>query len=101
MATRNPIWSRDELIVTLEFYLQYAPSIPGKSSNKIAELSDFLNRLQSMMGGDIPNKFKNINGVYMKLMNIRRFDPNYEGTGLQRGNKNEEIVWNYDASLLN
>jgi 5-methylcytosine-specific restriction protein A len=30
----------------------------------------------------------------MKLMNFRRFDPDYEGTGLQRGNKDEEVVWN-------
>ena len=34
----------------------------------------------------------------MKLMNFRRFDPDYEGTGLQRGNKDEEVVWDLFAS---
>ena len=91
---RNPPWSRDELIVTLDFYLRHIPSIPGKKSSEISKLSDFLNRLQSKLGGDRPDRFRNINGVYMKLMNFRRFDPDYEGKGLQRGNKDEEVVWN-------
>jgi len=91
---RNPPWSRDELIVTLDFYLRHIPSIPGKKSSEISELSDFLNRLQSKLGGDRPDRFRNINGVYMKLMNFRRFDPDYEGKGLERGNKDEEVVWN-------
>ena len=91
---RNPPWTRDELIVTLDFYLRHIPSIPGKKSSEISKLSDFLNRLQSKLGGDRPDRFRNINGVYMKLMNFRRFDPDYEGKGLQRGNKDEEVVWN-------
>src|SRR5262249_20766123 len=36
--------------------------------------------------------FRNEAGVYMKLMNFRRFDPNY-GTGLGRGSKVDEQVW--------
>jgi 5-methylcytosine-specific restriction protein A len=95
---RNPSWSRDELIVTLDFYLRYTPTIPGKTSHEISELSDFLNHLQSWMGGDLPDKFRNINGVYMKLMNFRRFDPDYGGTGFQRGGKDEEVVWNRYSS---
>ena len=45
--------------------------------------------------------FRNPNGVYMKLMNFRRFDPVYQAqgkTGLTRGNKLEETVWNDFAS---
>jgi 5-methylcytosine-specific restriction enzyme A len=98
MTIRNPPWSRDELIVTLDFYLQHTPSIPNKKTSEISELSDFLNRLQSKMGGELPDKFRNINGVYMKLMNFRRFDPDYEGKGLERGNKDEEVVWKLYSS---
>lgn len=29
----------------------------------------------------------------MKLMNFRRFDPDYPGKGLERGGKDEEVVW--------
>jgi 5-methylcytosine-specific restriction protein A len=94
MAIRNPSWSRDELIVTLEFYLRHKSTIPNKQSPEITELSDFLNRLQSKLGGDASDTFRNVNGVYMKLMNFRRFDPAYTGKGLERGNKDEEVVWN-------
>jgi predicted HNH restriction endonuclease len=42
-------------------------------------------------------KFRNPNGVYMKIMNFRRFDPHYLAQGkkgLQRGGKLEGEVWN-------
>lgn len=98
MATRNPKWSRDELIVTLDFYLRHRPSIPDKRSTQVSELSNFLNRLQVKLGGEIGDKFRNPNGVYMKLMNFCRLDPSYEGKGLERGGKDEEVVWNLYAS---
>jgi 5-methylcytosine-specific restriction enzyme A len=34
----------------------------------------------------------------MKLMNFRRFDPDHKGKGLQRGNKDEGVVWKLYAS---
>ncbi len=47
--------------------------------------------------GIVPGpKFRNNNGVYMKLMNFRRFDPEFqkEGkVGLTSGNQLEETVW--------
>ena len=95
---RNPIWTRDELIVTLDFYLTYAPAIPGKSSPELSALSTFLNDFQQKMGGIRPEKFRNNNGVYMKLMNLRRLDPNYEGKGLERGSKEDGVVWNIYSS---
>ena len=98
MVTRNPSWSRDELIVALDFYLTHPSSIPGKNSKEILELSSFLNALKSKVGGEISETFRNANGVYMKLMNFRRFDPSSTGVGLQRGNKDEEVVWNLYSS---
>ena len=95
---RNPPWGRDELIVTLQFYLTHTPSLPGKSSPEIVELSEFLNILQVKSGGTVPDKFRNPNGVYMKLMNLRRFDPEYSGKGLESGSKDELSVWERYAS---
>lgn len=101
MTKRNPPWNRDELLITLDFYLQHTPTIPAKNSTEITELSDILNHLQSKLGGNIPDRFRNTNGVYMKLMNFRRFDPDYEGVGLQRGNKDEKVVWDLYAHKPN
>lgn len=91
---KNPHWTRDEHIVALDFYLQHTPNIPDKDSQEIRELSRSLNLLQQSIGGETPEKFRNENGVYMKLMNFRRFDPAYKGVGLANGNKDEEVVWN-------
>ena len=90
---RNPAWTRDELIVSLDFYLRHAPVIPGKNSQEVSDLSTFLNELQAKLGGSRPEKFRNHNGVYMKLMNFRRLDPGYKGKGLERGNRDEEVIW--------
>ena len=90
---RNPTWSRDELIVTLDFYLRHKQKIPSKKSKEIHELSDFLNRLNEKLGGETFDKFRNVNGVYMNIMNFLRFDPDHKGKGLTGGGKDEEVVW--------
>lgn len=91
---RNPPWSRDELILTLDFYKRHSPKFPGKHSEEIQALSETLNKLSRITETTGDERFRNASGVYMKLMNFRRFDPNNKGSGLQRGNKDEEVVWN-------
>ena len=97
---RNPRWSRDELIVTLDFYLTHTYALPGKSSAEIVRLSEFLNALQTIWQANIPGKFRNPNGVYMKLMNFRHIYPDYAGKGLDRGSKADSAVWERYASNL-
>jgi 5-methylcytosine-specific restriction enzyme A len=100
LVSRNPTWSRDELILALELYVEFEGNPPGKTSKNIRELSDLLNK----MGAQIANRnaeFRNPNGVYMKVMNFRRFDPTYISQGkkgLQRGGKLEEDVWHRFAT---
>jgi predicted HNH restriction endonuclease len=98
--SRNPPWSRDELILALDLYVRFKGNPPGKSSPEIMGLSSLLNRIAGGSGGEAED-FRNPNGVYMKLMNFRRFDLVYQAqgkTGLTRGNKLEETVWNDFAS---
>ena len=40
-----------------------------------------------------PEKFRNANGVYMKLMNFCWIDPDYSGKGLDQGSKKDKEVW--------
>jgi 5-methylcytosine-specific restriction protein A len=99
----NPDWTRDELIVALSFYLRHRLRVPGKASDEIAELSASLNRLGEKLfaSSERTPTFRNKNGVYMKLMNFRRLDPQYTvagKTGLPRGNKADEEVWAEFAS---
>lgn len=91
---RSPPWTRDELILALDLYIHHKPSTLSQKHPKVVDLSNILNQLP--IHGHRPDKakFRNPNGVYMKLGNFLRLDPTYEGKGLQRGGKLEEQIWN-------
>lgn len=92
-ANRNPKWSRDELILALELYMRVNPLHTSDNNPDIIALSETLNSLPIHPQAEHGEKFRNANGVYMKLCNFLRFDPNYRGSGLQRGGKLEKAVW--------
>jgi|GEM_PF-3801178 hypothetical protein len=63
IQTKNPTWSRDELILALDLYACFKGNPPGKGSSAVVELSNVLNE----MGAQIANRasdFRNPNGVY-------------------------------------
>ncbi|MFC1973901.1 HNH endonuclease [Chloroflexota bacterium] len=91
--TRNPDWTRDELLLTLDLYFRVYQIYNHKGHPEIVELSNLLNSLPIHPRSGKSEKFRNPNGVYMKLCNFLRFDPSYEGTGLPRGSKLDEKVW--------
>ena len=98
-STTNPDWTRDELILALDAYLKYRPNPPRKTSPEIQALSQTLIRLGAKLfpPEQKTDTFRNPNGLYMKLMNFRRFDPNFAligGKGLNRGAQLEAEVWN-------
>jgi 5-methylcytosine-specific restriction protein A len=96
---RNPSWNRDELILALELYQRHQGNPPGKSSKEVVELSSLLNKMGAVFANGNAD-FRNPNGVYMKVMNFRRFDPLYlkQGKkGLERGGKLEAEIWNLFA----
>jgi 5-methylcytosine-specific restriction protein A len=95
MAARNDLdWTEDEHLLALDLYFRFNPLTINKKHASVVELSDLLNRLpihpQALRG----EKFRNPDGVYMKLCNFLRLDPSYAGKGLSRGAKGEEVVWN-------
>lgn len=98
--SRNPPWTRDELILALDFYIRHRDPIPGKGSAAIAKLREEINAVAVSLGLTGNETLRNIDGVYMKLMNFRAHDPAYTdrgGKGLQRGNKDEPVVWDLFA----
>lgn len=93
---RNPPWTRDELILALELYMRSPRSPAGITSKEVADLSETLTLLGQRLGKSADATYRNANGVYMKMMNFRRFDPTVISTGrvgLSRGNKDEATVW--------
>lgn len=103
-ATRNPVWSRDELILALDLYVRYRPAFPDDKHPDVIALSELLNRLGAVTDVARIAKFRNPNGVAMKLQNFRRLDPDQAGKGLPGGGRGEEEVWStffYDRVRLN
>jgi 5-methylcytosine-specific restriction protein A len=98
---RNPNWTRDELILALELYLRNPTSPASKESIEVKRLSEELNRLQQCLGQSASSTLRNANGVYMKMMNFRRFDPAYISQGkrgMTHGNALEAVIWNEFSS---
>lgn len=90
---RNPKWHRDEIILALDLYFsQDRGSIDGKNP-KIIELSKILNALPLFPDRPDEEKFRNPNGVTLKLSNFMPFDPNYKGKGMTGGSKLDKEVF--------
>lgn len=92
-SRRNPDWTRDELILALDLYIQTRSRSLQKSDPLILELSTALNGLPAAGSARDASTYRNPNGVYMKLANLKSCDPEYHGKGLDRGNQLEQVVW--------
>jgi 5-methylcytosine-specific restriction protein A len=93
-ASRNPPWERDELILALDLYFRHRPSTISQTHPEVVELSKILNGLPIHAERPDRARFRNPNGVYMKLCNFLALDPSYHGKGLERGGRGEQQVWN-------
>jgi 5-methylcytosine-specific restriction protein A len=91
--TRNPAWQRDELILALDLYFSHNPRHIDQRHAEVIRLSDTLNALPIHHKRPDEERFRNANGVYMKLCNFLRFDPSYTGVGLRGGGKLEQEIW--------
>lgn len=101
-TNRNPDWTRDELILATEFYLRHAPSIPGKTTKALIALADEIRAAATLQGLQGNDTFRNANGVYMKLMELRKYDDAYKGVGLghERQRDVELEVWTLPETEL-
>jgi 5-methylcytosine-specific restriction protein A len=95
--TRNPPWNREELLLALELYMRNRKSPPSKTSREVESLSKELNQLCARIGSRGSSSFRNPDGVYLKMMNFRSYDPDYTSqgkVGMRHGNKLDSVVWN-------
>jgi len=90
---RNPPWSREELILALDLYHDFNTARFSATDPDIIKLSAILNRLPVHAERPDKGRFRNPNGVAMKLSNFLRLDPSYQGIGLERGGRLEEQIW--------
>ena len=92
---RNPPWSEEELVLALDLYLRRG--ILNASHPEVVDLSRVLNGLAIHSEPPDVARFRNPNGVALKLSNFAVFDPTYDGRGMTRGGKRDTQVWNQYA----
>jgi 5-methylcytosine-specific restriction enzyme A len=89
----NPDWVTDELILALDLYLRERGHIPSPRDAEVVALSDLLNRLPIHTARPDLEKFRNANGVVLKITNFAALDPQYRGAGMSRGSRLDAVVW--------
>ena len=93
VAMSNPDWTRDELILLIELYHRLEGKHISPKSPAVVDLSHLLNELPIHSPSLRDHKFRNADGVAMKLRNLQRLDPQSVAAGLGRGGRLEAIVW--------
>ncbi len=88
---RNPPWLRDELILALDLDIRDGRRVLDGNHRDVIELSETLKALP--LHPDRPDavRFRNPNGVNLKLANFRAID--MPGHGMGRGNRLDREVW--------
>ena len=76
----------------LDFYFQHKPTTISKTHAKVVDLSNILNQLPIHTDRPDRVRFRNPNGVYMKLCNFLAIDPTYYGKGLERRGRLEQQI---------
>lgn len=90
---RNPKWHKDEAILVLDLYFNKNLGSVSSHNPEVISLSELLNKLPIHLCKPDKQKFRNPNGVVMKLANFKSIDPNYKGKGLQACSKLEKDVF--------
>ena len=92
--TRNPDWTRDELILALDLYFDHPT--PDQNRPEVIALSALLTRYWAQTGGATSETLRNPSGVSMKLSNFQRLDPVFQdrgAKGLANGARRDVEIW--------
>ena len=81
-------WSREETILALELYHELDGEL-RKTDHRIAALSEYLRALPYNQIGERNETFRNVDGVYFKLQNIRSV---LNGQGLSNVSRMDRLV---------
>lgn len=92
---KNPSWSRDEIIIAMAFYMEMEGQIPSKNSSEFKIFKENIDRINAKNGLlDTYSNLRNVNGLYMKLMNFKHLDSSYSGKGLSSVSSLDVEIWN-------
>src|SRR5581483_8043912 len=86
----NPAWTRDEIILALDLYLDCQGHIPSSSDPRVLALSELLRSFPYHSRAARQASFRNTDGVSFKLQNLRQVAT---GKGLGNVSNMDRAVW--------
>jgi 5-methylcytosine-specific restriction protein A len=89
---KNPNWTREETILVLDLIVESGMKAPSKTSDKVKELSTFLQAFAVHPLTARNAKFRDADGVYMKMHNLLSCDLRSGKKGLKTS-KMDRAVW--------
>ena len=89
----NPDWTWDETILALDLVLQHWPKIPGSKSAEVKALSALIRRLPVHPDATKNDRFRNPDGVYLKLQNLVSLHPSKRDRKGLRTSHMDRAVW--------
>lgn len=94
---RNPDWTRDELIIALDYHLNHRNFDPRPQPEEIGDLAQRIARVGAALGLiEHGLRLRTPDAIAMKLRNFSSFDPQYTDNGrkgLANGNRLEVELW--------
>jgi hypothetical protein len=95
-GTGQLLWTREEVILAMDLYVTSGAlggrSVPGKGTSKIAQLSALLKTLGAYPPEVQNATYRNTNGVYQKMMNLRHVDTDGKH-GLKGASQVDKATW--------
>lgn len=90
---KNPAWARDEIILALNLYFELDSNEMTAKNPEVIKLSELLNKLPIHRYRPDKEKFRNPNGISLKLSNFKHIDPSYLGKGSEGHSKLDKEIF--------
>ena len=93
---RNQVWSKDELILTLELYSNLKGRIPDVRHPEVAALASELAELAMIDAGSEARPGRSKAAIIFKMSNFRALDPKAKAKGklgFRKGGVEDRNVW--------
>lgn len=89
-------WTREEIIIALNLYMQCCPERPGRHSPVVQEAKELLRQFQKRRGSGQSTDFRSTNSVYLKMENFHALNPDHdEGSMKHVSNLDKEMMQYY------
>ena len=99
---KNPKWESEEVVLLVDFYFKFNIRESEPNEEDLILLRKYLLNLKCHNAEEVGDNFRNINGLRMKLYNLRAIDDKCELPSLKKYSKlDKEIFGIYKDNIEN